>query len=502
MTVNLTMNAYICGAIIIATSNLFAITTQEIEEKLQSQFKRYDLAKNHLIQTVGVEGKILHRDEWESMLKSDEILSATEIEQLRADHARHCALNAQTAKDASVIYLDKLRANKRMLQQFCAELPKGGMLHVHPSGTVNREVAHIMLQRSNPIISHTQVHNMLSPFIAEHEYDFLKHIQEPTEYLSLEKDVQSKLLDLHILPAGNSHEFTRFIGLFVLQSIYRNEKNNLFMAEALIRNFLSQAKEHGVIYVEFNNHAIYDYPLNKDNLGQLATHVQQWESEFGITVRFNYGFARGDEGDITQLQANKFLELDSPYITGIDLLGSEIETPAFEKGQAVYATVNAAIKHQKRNLNCTMHAGELGDKRNPRDAIILGAKRIGHGVSLIDDVVVLEYARRQEQAIETNLISNQRLGVHLTACDHPFLTYLRLGLKPSLSTDDEGMFETNISHEFFVAIMETDIHYTEVKQLVLNSIETAFADPHTKERLQARLMLQFDDFEKRWSYIS
>lgn len=480
------------------TNNLFGISTSEIEAKLQAQFARYDAAKIHIVKEAGHKQNKLHRDEWESLLKSKSELSASELTILRNYHASICATNAQKSKGQSVINLDKLRTNKQLLQKFCKELPKGGMLHVHPSGTINREVAHTLLQQNNPTISHDEIHTTVSPWFAAHEYDFLKKLSVPTKYRDLDSDTQKRLIDLYVLPNGNSHSFDRFIGLFIIQYLCRNDANHMAVAEVIIRNFLTRAKEHGVIYVEFNNHAMFDYPIKHETLPQLAAHVKQWEKEYGITVRFNHAFVRIDDNEITHAQANNFLELDSPYITGIDLLGNETDTPAFEKGQAVYATINAAVTLNSRQLNCTMHAGELGDKRNPRDAIILGAKRLGHGVSLIDDVITLEYARRQQLGIETNIISNQRLGVHLTPSNHPFLTYLRLGLKPSLSTDDEGMFETDISHEFFIAIAETDIHYAEVKQLVLNSIDTAFADVYTKQRLRNKLIEQFKDFEQRW----
>lgn len=481
---------------------VLAIDSQAIESKLKEQFRLYDRAKNYLIQKVGHEAKVIQRDEWEDLLKPVQGLSAAELEHLRNKHKQDCVLSAKKSQSSSLVNLDKLRKNKELLLSFCNELPKGGMLHVHPSGTITRELAHQLMQVNNPIVSYDKIHHMLKPFFAgyEHEYDFLKYLQKPAHYLDLDVSTQNKLLDLYILPAGNAHSFARFIGSFIIQDLCRSD-NNLLVAEILIKNFLSRAKQHGVIYVEFNNHATFDYPITHSNLRQLAKHIREWEKEYGVTVRFNHAFFRVDDSDTTHAQAYKFLELDSPYVTGIDLLGSEIDTPAFEKGQAVYATVNAAINNNNRKLNCTMHAGELGDKRNPRDAIMLGAKRLGHGVALIEDPVVLEYARRQQIAIETNIVSNQRLGVHLSAHNHPFLTYLRLGLKPSLSTDDEGMFETDISQEFFIAIMETDINYTEVKQLVLNSIDTSFADRYTKQRLHSKLIKQFADFEKKWIYI-
>lgn len=471
---------------------------REIESKLEEQFILYDAAKRYIIQKVGREGRLISREDWESLLKPTNYLSDAELIELQRNHYEYCCINAQTARISSIIDLNKLRSNRKTLQKFCYELPKGGMLHIHPNGTVNRETAHSLLQQSNPNIDHDTIHNLVKDCIKPHEYDFLEDIISSTNYLELNSELQNKLLNLYVLPNGNAHSFDRFLGVFLIQYLYKNDTNSIAIAEHVIRNFLARARNHSVIYVEFNNHPIGDYPISRKTLEQLASHVEEWEEEYGITVRFNYSFHRTSDPEVTRQQARGLLDLDSPYITGIDLLGDETNAPALEKGQTIYATISAAKCDLVKKLGFTMHAGELGDQRNPRDAILLGASRIGHGVALMNDIVVLEYARRQQLGVEINLASNQRLGVHLDPKSHPFLHYLRLGLKPSLSTDDEGMFETDISREFFVAIMETDITYAEVKQLVVNSIDTAFVDPETKACLIERLITQFAVFEKEW----
>jgi adenosine deaminase len=182
-------------------------------------------------------------------------------------------------------------------------------------------------------------------------------------------------------------------------------------------------------------------------------------------------------------------------ITGIDILGNETHTPALEKGQTIYATVLSAVTDGKSRLHRTMHAGELGDVRNPRDAMILGSERLGHAVKLEKDPVALEYARRNKIGVEVNLVSNLRLGAVQQLDNHPFIRYLRLGLKPSLSTDDEGMFETDMNRECRTAIEKSDISYSELKQLIRNSIETAFVEKEIQIRLEEQLQRDFEKFE-------
>ena len=112
--------------------------------------------------------------------------------------------------------------------------------------------------------------------------------------------------------------------------------------------------------------------------------------------------------------------------------------------------------------------------------------------------MTLEYARRKQLPIEINLHSNLKLQSIRDYSEHPFLLYLRLGLPVSLSTDDEGILETNISNEFAIAIENTDISYAELKQLAYNSITTSFASEDVKKQLIADLDTRFKVFEEKW----
>jgi adenosine deaminase len=248
----------------------------------------------------------------------------------------------------------------------------------------------------------------------------------------------------------------------------------------------------GVLYVEFTDTMS---PEELPKYLELANHL---ETRYGLTVRFNIAYFRTDTPTNQNATVLKMLkEIDSPVVTGIDLLANEGHTPALENGQAVYGPVLAAVKLKGAKWRRTMHAGELGDVRNPRDALLLGAERLGHGVRLIEDPVTLQYAVNRQIPIEINLSSNIKLQAISDIRQHPFLTYLRLGLPVSLSTDDEGIFQTDINNECVVAVGQTDVTYYEYKEMAFNSIRTAFVADDVKQRLLKELTDRFDRFEKR-----
>jgi adenosine deaminase CECR1 len=87
--------------------------------------------------------------------------------------------------------------------------------------------------------------------------------------------------------------------------------------------------------------------------------------------------------------------------------------------------------------------------------------------------------------IEINLISNLLLDYVSDYSRHPFPEYLRIGIPVALSTDDRGMWDSNMSDEFYVAVKEFNLSWEEIVKLGRNSLYYSFLDAPTKERLLA-----------------
>jgi adenosine deaminase CECR1 len=125
-----------------------------------------------------------------------------------------------------------------------------------------------------------------------------------------------------------------------------------------------------------------------------------------------------------------------------------------------------------------------------RDTLLLGADRIGHGVNLIMDPDTLLRMRHGPYLVEINLISNLLLEYVKDYSQHPFPEYLRTGIPVALSTDDRGMWDSNMTDEYFVAVREFNLSWSEMVQLGRNSLVHAFVDEPTKQKLLA-------DYDKR-----
>ena len=472
-----------------------------LNQKLNLQFELYEKARTEIAERTGRQGGMITRDEWEKILAlpGDQAFTTEDIQALNARQLREEQTAHLLAQRKSVINLDTFRSDPARVKAFCAELPKGGMLHIHLTGTANLPTVKKLLATLNPVLSYDQVNPLLQKWFYPGELDFLKSVSTPTSYLLLSDEMKEQVSKIFVLPPGN-HPFTRFLGLFVIQSLFKADHDK--MVNIMMEDFLARAHQEHVRYVEFAN-AATDYPISSSTLPDLEASVQRWKKEFDIDTRFNFAFNRTLDAEANrQRTCHELLAMrSSTAITGIDLLSNENLNPALEKGQTIYATVLASVLDGHSQLHRTMHSGEFGDPRDPRDALIL-SEGLGHAVLLTKDPVALEYARRLKTRLEINLVSNLRLENISDLRKHPFLSYLRLGLRPSLSTDDEGMFETDINREYEEAILNSDITYAELKQMVFNSIEASFADPTTKRALLKKLVRDFRVFEAKYATIA
>ena len=110
-----------------------------------------------------------------------------------------------------------------------------------------------------------------------------------------------------------------------------------------------------------------------------------------------------------------------------------------------------------QGMHRLIHAGEIGGPEIVREAVeLLGAERIGHGISVMRDERTMDFIAARNIILEVCPTSNLRTGAlarqtgRATAGyeQHPLPSFLRRGLPVTLSSDDPAMFETTLSGEY------------------------------------------------------
>jgi adenosine deaminase CECR1 len=102
-------------------------------------------------------------------------------------------------------------------------------------------------------------------------------------------------------------------------------------------------------------------------------------------------------------------------------------------------------------------------------------------------------------AVEVSLVSNRLLGYAEDLSRHPFPELLRLGVPVCLSTDDRGMWDSNMTDEWFEAVTRFNLSWEEVVELGRNSLEFAFVPAEVKAKLLEEYERDIEAFAGRYN---
>ena len=218
----------------------------------------------------------------------------------------------------------------------------------------------------------------------------------------------------------------------------------------------------------------------------------------GVTVRFQRTILRfAPDAERALEKAYAFVDGHRDLWVGLNLAGIE-ENP---NGDATrFLSTMRSLRSRYPTLALSIHAGEMDwADRHVRDTLLLGASRIGHGVNLIKDpdtMVLLQQTRGV--LIEINLISNKLLGYVPDLARHPFPEYLRTGIPVCLNTDDRGMWDSNLTDEYFTAVTTYHLSWGEIEAMGRDSIARSFLAPADKKAVLAAFNARLDAFEGKY----
>jgi len=148
--------------------------------------------------------------------------------------------------------------------------------------------------------------------------------------------------------------------------------------------------------------------------------------------------------DPRQLQELVEIGIRHAGVVGVDLAGGP--HPSHSWGLADYARpFQQAAEH---GLGRTVHAAEGRPAEEIRVAVeLLGAQRIGHGTTLLDDPAVVDLVLEREVTVEACPTSNVHTGVITTVSAHPIGTWLDLGIHACINTDNTLLSDIQQSEE-------------------------------------------------------
>jgi adenosine deaminase len=425
---------------------------------------------------------------------------------------------SQTPEQKTGRYLDSIRGNPELLVAFLHDVPKGGDLHNHLDGAIYAEDLIDFAASSNFCVDRT-TSRLIAPPCDSCE----KYTAKPAIRCSYGDQVlYNQIIDAWSMrnwhagdESGHDHFFATFDKFIPASAAHVAEDVSTVINRA--------AKEH-VQYIEFMHTADgqaaaelgfklgwnSDFGKMRENLlagglkeiaaatsktlaeddarahSELKCGTVDAEPGCNVTVRYLYQVLRGlpHEAVFAQIVLGFELASSDPHFVGLNLVMPEdwyVPTHDFNEHMAMLDYLHGVY----RKVHITLHAGELAAGLvKPEDlsfhiraSVERGhAERIGHGVSVMlekDPIGLLKEMAAHNVLVEINLTSNDQI-LDVSGDNHPLPVYMKYGVPVAISTDDEGVARSDMTHEYLRAVEGYHLSYAELKRMTRQSLEHSF----------------------------
>ncbi|CAG5047733.1 unnamed protein product [Parnassius apollo] len=409
-------------------------------------------------------------------------------------------------------YKDNIRSSK--VYKIIKNMPKGAALHVHDMGLLGPDYLmnvtylenlyvcfgsnlHLMFASKKPnttcesqwqLMSEARrASNDISKFDAELKKHFTLVVKNPDEVYPSIKETWGAFMQFFITVAP----------MLSYRPIW----------EQYFYDALKKFREDNIMYIEVRSILPSLYELDGTTYDPLITAktykkvIKQFMKEHKDFVGAKLIYAPSRQVNNAKLEdyillARRIKESMPDAFAGFDLVGQEdLGSPLIEFVPRLLETSS--------EMNYFFHAGETDwygtlTDANLVDAILLGAKRIGHAYALPKHPVILNEVIKRDIGLEVNVISNAVLSLVRDIRNHPLSTFLAQGLPVVLSSDDPGVWEADpLSEDFYVAFVAVASRLSDLrmlKQLALNSIKYSALDNTTKSRILRIFHFKWNDF--------
>lgn len=319
-------------------------------------------------------------------------------------------------------------------------LPKAE-LHLHLEGSIRPETAVELAERHGTQITPAEVaaryrYSNFAGFIETFKW-VTSFLRDPEDYALITRKLAEELVRQNVVYA----EITISAGV-MLRRMQNVEANFTAIREAAQSVPFSRLR------------AAWIFDATRQFGADAAMEVARWAARLGRSGIVAFGMG-GDE--LTFPTAN--------FRPAFDLARSE-------------------------GLRVVCHAGEIGGPESIREAVeILGAERVGHGIAVMHDPTLAESLATRRIVLENCPTSNLSTGAlakqigkpSASIADHPLARLLASGSLVTLSTDDPGMFHTDLLTEYSRAA-SLGLSNSQLLQLAEQSFSAAFLPPVEKRQ--------------------
>ena len=251
-------------------------------------------------------------------------------------------------------------------------------------------------------------------------------------------------------------------------AVMQREEDLIRVAREAVQNLAAD----GVIYAEIR---VAPEHFTKKGLtleGVIEAMLEGYRQGEALTgIKANAILCGMRQLDKSQQVAELAVTYREQGVVGFDIAGPESGFPPTLQ-QETFAYLKRA------DFPFTIHAGEAAGPESIELAInACGAKRIGHGVRIVEDLPNGEVAKQvldEQIHLEICPTSNLQTGVADTYLSHPVNRLYEAGFNIGINTDNRLMSRTSLSHEFQECQKAFGWGLAEFKEVTICALNAAF----------------------------
>jgi adenosine deaminase len=168
-------------------------------------------------------------------------------------------------------------------------------------------------------------------------------------------------------------------------------------------------------------------------------------------------------------------------VIGFDLAGDEAGHPPGLHEDAFRVA-------RSFGLNLTIHAGEAAGPESVRQAIGMGAVRLGHGVRAQEDPEVLAMVKDEGIQLDTAPTSNAHTKAVRRYEEHPLRRFYDAGIKVTISTDSRTVSGITLTDEMAKVARLLGSPREAIWAMNLQALDGGFGDQQTRVELRRQFI--------------
>ena len=241
-----------------------------------------------------------------------------------------------------------------------------------------------------------------------------------------------------------------------------------------------------------------------------ARHLAAGQDLAGIVAGLTRGIERAERE--TGARAALIADMDRSFgpAVGLDFVESIVDLrrrglaervigvgmDSTELGVDLAAFAPAMAFARQHGLRLTAHAGEavgVGAANIALALDVLGAERIDHGISVVDDPVLVR--RMVDDRIPLTVCPNSNIVIanrYPRLEDHPFREMREAGLLATINTDDPAMTDLDLGREYRSVAHALGLGFEAMASAALDGVEASWLDPGEQRTMRAAFQADID----------